>query len=63
MKNYALIFLCLLPLVVQAAKLNSGDYRYREDVEEFINRVASKSDYNEQQLISLFSKVKHQRHL
>ncbi len=63
MKNYALIFLCLLPLVVQAAKLNSGDYRYRVDVEEFINRVASKSDYNEQQLLSLFSKVKHQRHL
>lgn len=54
---------CLIPLMVQAAKLDQGDYRYREDVEDFIVSVAAKSDYSEQELIKLFSQVEHQRHL
>jgi len=54
---------CLLPMAVQAIKLDSGDYRYRADVEEFITTVAAKSDYTEQELVQLFAQVKHQRHL
>lgn len=54
---------CLIPSMIHAATLNSGDYRYRKDVEEFIETVAASSDYSEQQLIELFSAVKHQRHL
>lgn len=58
-----LVLACLSPLWLQAATLNTGDYRYRKDVEEFIESVAARSDYSEQQLIDLFSRVKHQRHL
>lgn len=54
---------CLLPLAVQAVKLEQGDYRYRSDVEDFIRGVAQKSDYSEQELVDLFSQVKNQRHL
>ena len=61
--SIALMVLCLLPLSAQAIKLIDGDYRYREDVEQFITEVAAKSDYSEQQLLSLFGQVKHQRHL
>lgn len=58
-----LLVICLSPLWLQAATLNTGDYRYRKDVEEFIESVAASSEYSEQQLIDLFSRVKHQRHL
>jgi len=54
---------CLIPLAAQAVKLNSGDYRFREDVEAFISGVAARSDYSEQELVQLFSQVKNQRHL
>ena len=57
------VCLMLMPLVVQAAKLDGGDYRGREDVEKFIEDVAASSDYSEQQLLELFSQVHHQRHL
>jgi membrane-bound lytic murein transglycosylase B len=60
----ALLFsILLLPLSLQAAKLNKGDYRYRADVEEFISKVAASSEYNEAELIELFSQVKNQRDL
>lgn len=58
-----LLFVCLSPLWLQAATLNTGDYRYRKDVEDFIETIAASSEYSEQQLIELFSQVRHQRHL
>ncbi len=58
-----LILLCLLPISALAAKLDRGDYRFREDVEQFIERLAKSSDYSEQELVDLFSQVKNQRHL
>ncbi len=61
--QFPLLLLGIWSFSVQAVKLNEGDYRYREDVESFIERVAAKSDYSEQQLIDLFSKAKQQGHL
>src|SRR5210317_1730104 len=58
-----LTVVCLIPFCLNAATLSKGDYRYREDVEEFIEKVAASSEYSEQQLVDLFSSVKHQRHL
>jgi membrane-bound lytic murein transglycosylase B len=63
MTRILFIGLLLLPVVTQAVKLGAGDYRYREDVEKFISDVAARSDFSEQQLLELFSQVKHQRHL
>ncbi len=61
--KFSVPVVCLLSLPVQAVKLNEGDYKYREDVEAFIESVAKKSDYSEQQLVDLFSKAKQQTHL
>ena len=58
-----LLLLNVVSFSAQAVKLQQGDYRYREDVEAFIEKIAASSDYNEQQLLDLFSSVKHQRHL
>jgi membrane-bound lytic murein transglycosylase B len=63
MLRVLLISILLLPLSLQAAKLDKGDYRYRSDVEDFIRKVAASSDYTEAELIGLFSQVKHQREL
>ncbi len=59
----SLVFLCLISFSVQAVKLIEGDYRYREDVESFIESVAEKSDYTEQDLVKLFSQAKQQSQL
>jgi len=59
----SLCLFALLALPAQAIKLDKGDYRYREDVEQFIEKVAKTSDYSEQQLVDLFSQVKNQRQL
>jgi len=61
--KFSVPVLCLLSLPVQAVKLTEGDYRYREDVEAFIESVAAKSDYTEQQLVTLFTQAKQQDHL
>lgn len=65
-KPIILASLCLTTLIslpVQAVKLEQGDYRYREDVEQFIEKMAKTSAYSEQQLVDLFSQVKNQRQL
>jgi membrane-bound lytic murein transglycosylase B len=63
MLRILLFSMLILPLSVQAAKLDKGDYRYRADVENFIRKVAATSDYSEAELIELFSQVKNQRDL
>ena len=60
---FLLLLLNVVPFSAQAVKLDKGDYRYREDVEAFIEKIAATSDFSEQQLVELFSGVKHQRHL
>ncbi len=62
MKWIVMLFL-LLPLSAVAARLEQGDYRHREDVEQFIERLAETSDYSVQELVDLFSQVENQRHL
>ncbi len=63
MLRVLLLSILLLPLSLQAAKLNKGDYRYRTDVEDFIRKMAATSEYSEAELIELFSQVKNQREL
>jgi membrane-bound lytic murein transglycosylase B len=63
MTRTLLVILMFFPLLSQAAKLDAGDYRHREDVEKFITDVAARSDYSEQELLDLFEQVRHQRHL
>ncbi len=53
----------LSTLPAQAIQLTEGDYRHREDVVQFIQRVAEKTDYSEQQLVDLFSQARQQTHL
>ena len=46
-----------------AAKVEQGDYKNRQDVEAFIDRMVKTTDYSEQTLVALFSTVKKQEHL
>lgn len=63
MLRVLILTILLLPMSIQAAKLNKGDYRFRADVEDFIRKVAESSAYSEAELIELFSQVKNQREL
>ena len=60
----------ILPLVallfstlVNAVEIKLGDYKNRDDVNDFVERMARQSDYTEQELVDLFSGVKKQDHL
>lgn len=61
------VFLIAMALLVSthgfAAKVEQGDYKNRQDVETFIDRMVEKSDYSEPALVALFSTVKKQGHL
>ncbi len=63
MKKILMALAIFVPSIVQAIELDRGDYRYRDDVVDFIKEVAARSDYSEQELIDLFAQVRHQRHL
>lgn len=63
MKQLVLIFTLFAPAAMAAIVIPAGDYKNREDVQEFVNRLASNSDYTEAELIALFSQVKKQSHL
>jgi membrane-bound lytic murein transglycosylase B len=59
-----LITIALLVSVnVFAAKVEQGDYKSRQDVEAFIDRMVKTSDYSEQALVTLFATVEKQEHL
>lgn len=45
------------------AKLTSGDYKNRADVEAFIDKMVTKKHYSQKQLITLFTNVKQQKRL
>ena len=61
------LFLITIALLVSAnvvfAKVVQGDYKNRQDVDDFIDRMVKKSDYSEKSLVTLFSSVKKQEHL
>lgn len=61
-KILAVIGLMLAPAAV-AVEIGGGDYQGREDVSAFVQRMAGKSDYSEQELADLFAGVKKQEHL
>ncbi len=63
MKQLVLIFTLFVPVAMSAVVIPAGDYKNREDVQEFVNRLARDSDYTEAELIALFSQVKKQSHL
>lgn len=66
MKQLVLIFLLtqlFVPVAIGAIFIPSGDYKGRDDVHEFVNRMAKNSEYTEAELIDLFSQVKKQSHL
>ena len=46
-----------------ALEITAGDYRGREDVAAFVERMAANSDYSEQELVELFGQVEKQAHL
>ncbi len=45
------------------AKLTTGDYKNRADVEAFIDKMVAKKQYSQAELIALFSNVKQQTRL
>ena len=63
MKKLLLIIGLLTTPVVAAVEITSGDYRGREDVAAFVQRVAASSSYSEQELAELFGQVEKQEHL
>ncbi|MFT5598368.1 MAG: membrane-bound lytic murein transglycosylase B [Urechidicola sp.] len=53
----------LLSFNAFAAKVEHGDFKNRQDVEDFIDRMVKTSDYSEEALVALFATVKKQEHL
>ena len=63
MMKYLLFLGLLLPAVVSAVEIKSGDYSNRADVNAFVEKLAANSEYSEEELVTLFSGVKKQGHL
>ena len=63
MKTWLTLFFAIFSFQALAAEVLQGDYKNRDDVNAFIERVAKKSDYSEAELVALFSTVKKQEQL
>ena len=63
MKLFLMTIALLVSVNVFAAKVEQGDYKNRQDVEAFIDRMVKTSGYSEQTLVTLFATVKKQQHL
>lgn len=63
MKYILVLVVLLFSTVISAVELKKGDYKNRPEVNAFIERMVSQSDYTESELIDLFSAVKKQSHL
>ncbi len=61
--KYHLFLGLLLSTLANAVEVKQGDYSDRADVAAFIEQMASRSDYSEQELVELFSTVRKQDHL
>ncbi|MCP3687602.1 MAG: lytic murein transglycosylase B, partial [Gammaproteobacteria bacterium] len=62
MKRLYLILLAFYAINLSAGTI-TGDYKNRDDVDAFVNRVAATSNYSVEELVKLFSQVKRQEHL
>lgn len=63
MKKLIIVLGLLIAPAVSALEITAGDYRGREDVAAFAQRMAETSDYSEQELVDLFGQVVKQEHL
>jgi len=63
MKKIILILALLIAPIASALEITSGDYQGREDVISFVQRLAAKTSYTEQELVDLFGQVEKQEHL
>ncbi len=63
MKKILLTAGILLAGPVLGVEIPSGDYQGRADVGAFVKRMAAETDYTEQELVDLFSRVEKQEHL
>ncbi len=63
MKRFLLVFMLLCSNAAMALEITAGDYRGRDDVAAFVQRLALESQYSEAELIKLFSQVEKQSHL
>lgn len=63
MKKILIFILLLGSAQAHALEITAGDYQGRKDVVSFIQRIATTSDYSEQELVMLFSQVQKQEHL
>lgn len=63
MKLCLITMALLMSSTVFAVKIEQGDYKNRQDVEAFIERMLKTSGYSEQALVALFSTVKKQAQL
>jgi membrane-bound lytic murein transglycosylase B len=61
--KYHLFLALLISTIANAVELKQSDYSDRADVAAFIEQMASRSDYSEQELVELFSTVSKQDHL
>jgi membrane-bound lytic murein transglycosylase B len=49
--------------LVSALEIPDGDYKGRDDVVAFVQRIAAQTSYTEQELVDLFARVEKQEHL
>ncbi len=63
MIRYLLILGLLISPAIFALEISSGDYAGRQDVAEFVQRMAKESSYTEAELLTLFNQVEKQEHL
>lgn len=63
MIRYLLILGLLISPASFALDIGSGDYAGRQDVAEFVQRMATESSYTEAELLTLFNQVKKQEQL
>ena len=63
MKKLLVVLALLWAPHASAVEISGGDYQGRQDVSAFVKRLANESDYSEQELVDLFSRVKKQEHL
>jgi membrane-bound lytic murein transglycosylase B len=63
MKKLLIFCALIISPTAFAVEITMGDYQGREDVAAFVARIAAETDYDEQELVDLFSQVKKQEHL
>jgi len=63
MKKLLIFCALIISPTAFAVEITMGDYQGRKDVADFVARIAAETDYDEQELVDLFSQVEKQEHL